>query len=135
MGYEICLTETDRDRLVSNHSERIAEALEDKIRKKNEELQWVENFKQLTGRFYNFFGSKGQHIAEINFTSGSKQYRGIFLAVPEAKKVIFCSVVPKGQDNYLGSDQDEVIRALQSNPKKVQQKAKDKILEQDIVEI
>lgn len=133
MGYDVCLTEEDRDRLVSDYSPEILEQLEHKASNKDEQLDWIDDINKLSSRFHNFFGSKGQHIAEMDFTCNSQKYIAVFLVLEDDKKLAFCGVVSKGHDNYLGSDQDKIIRALQSSPNEVRDKLKSKLETQTLI--
>ena len=135
MSYVICLTESDRDRLLSDHSQEVLDSLQYKVRKKNKELDWINNFNQLTKRFHNFFGSNNHHLAEMSFKAESKDYRAIFFLLENEKKLALCGVVDKSADNYLGSDQDNMIRALQNEPKEARSQIESKLREEQVIEV
>ena len=105
-------------------------SLKDKVRKKREEIDYVDNFSQAKNRFYKSFSNNGRQFVEMKFDNSNKQYRGIMLVDGKTKSFIFLDVICKESisDHYRGSRQSEMLDTF-SNDKNLIKNARDKCLE------
>ena len=116
------LTDSQYQDIVSRHGEDVAEKVVDRLKTKQEELQWVESHDQLSKRFQSFFGEDGVHFAEPGFEAHNNEWRAILILIRKADIFVFHRAVEK-KGKYTKSRQKDVIHNLQSNPKDAEEKA------------
>jgi len=129
VSYEILFTEEHREQVVHNHGEEVANQLEERLEKKQKELELISEPNQLGRRFYNYFGYDGVKIAEPSFKAHRNQYRGILILVENADALVFYKVIQK-KERYESSEQFRTVQSIEKNPRKVMKYAKDVVLEE-----
>ena len=129
MSYEILFTDEHRDQVRNRFDETVLDSLEEKLEKKQDELDLVDRRDQAGNRFYNLFGHGGVTIAEARFRAARKKYRGILVLVPRADAFVFYRVVEK-EDSYESSKQRKAIGAIEENPGEVKDYARDVVVQE-----
>jgi len=129
VSYEILFTEEHREQVVRYHGEKVADRLEERLEKKQKELELISEPNQLGRRFHNFFGYDGVKIAEPSFKAHRNQYRGILILVENADALVFYKVIQK-EERYESSEQFRTVQSIEKNPQKVMKYAKDVVLEE-----
>lgn len=129
MSHELLVEDSDYEELRREFDDRVVERFKKAVEKKQEELQWIDDFNKLTRRFHNFFGRGDVHVAELRFSmEGRRSFRGIFYSSPGLEKLPFIQLVEKN-DTYKKSRQYVVIDEIFQNKDRVKREAMDKVLE------
>jgi len=126
MSVEIIFTKKDKEVVEENHTETVAEALEKKVKTKNETLQWKSSFSECYSRFYNIIGSKGEYFPEVNFRPNRQDYRAVFVWIPSRKEIRFIKAVRKS-DKYTTSSQWKILKQIETHPQKVLEEIKQNV--------
>lgn len=126
MSYELIVDESDYEDIENDFDQKIVEAFDQAAEKKQKELDWINNFNQLSRRFHNFFGRGNLHIAELSFQYENRKFRGIFFSDPNMNYLPLIEVVEK-EGTYKSSRQYEVIDSIFQNRSKVKKNALNKV--------
>jgi hypothetical protein len=132
VGYEILFTDEHREQVLDDFDGSVLESLKKRMDKKQELLNQVDRRDQACRRFHKVFtgGESGVTIAEMRFrANGNKKYRGVFVLVDKADSFVFVQVVEK-ENSYQRSKQEELVEAIDKNPKEVMDYARDVVLEE-----
>lgn len=129
IGFDILFTEKDEEKLLDNHDEKVLQAFQEKMKRKREELDWVDTTTKVMKRFWNAFGAKDVHFVEMTYKVYNKNHRALFVVVEKAKKLVYIQSVRK-EGNYDGSDQDILLRSCFSNAHEVKDYAMNRVVEE-----
>ena len=129
MSYELLVDGSDYEELEDRYKEDVIEAFDQAVEKKQKELDWINNFNQLSRRFHNFFGRGDLHIAELAFQYENRKFRGIFFSNPDLNKLPLLEVVEKKGTNK-SSRQCEVLNNIFSNKSQVMENALNRVEEE-----
>ena len=126
MTLKIQLTAGEKERIVKQHGNEVAERLEGKIESKNETLQWKRNIESCSQRFHNMIERHGEYFPEIYFTANSSDYRAILCWVEERETFVVLSVVRK-EEYYQTSTQKKILNTIENHPRQVVDQARKQI--------
>lgn len=113
----------------SNHDGQVLESLEDRLEKKQKQLELIDHQNQLGKRFHQFLGYQGVKLAEVSFQARRNQYRAILIFVGEADALAFYKVIEK-EDRYISSKQRMILDAIEKNPRKLKKYARDVVVDE-----
>lgn len=128
MSYEILFTDEHREKVKDKWNESVLESLEQRLEKKQSELELVDRRNQAGNRFYNLFGYGGVTVAEARFRSDRRKYRAILFLVDGPDVFVFYRVIEK-EDRYESSKQRKVLDDIEGDPEKFKDYAKTEVVE------
>ena len=113
MSFEFVFSSDHREQVVDKHSEEVAEALEEKVERRQRELDMIGDMPvhRLDRRLQRIIGHNGQHFAEVRFEAHNRPYRGFFVVLGDKAKLVYLTVVGK-EDRFNGSRQKDLIFSL-----------------------
>lgn len=113
MSFDFVLTDEHREKTVKKHSEEVAESLEEKVERRQSELDMCGSVpvQRLDRRLQRTIGHNGQHFAEVRFQAHNRPYRALFVVLEDREKLVYLTVVGK-EDRFNSSRQKELIFSL-----------------------
>ncbi len=129
MTFDFLFTDEQRADVRSEYGENVVEALVERMEKKKQQLEHVDDISQLRPRFHRMIGRR---FPEMRFHARNRQWRAVFIAVETdiIQKLVFNCVIRKNS-SWESQRQGHLLRHLQDDPGRAVERAKDLILEQD----
>lgn len=123
MNIKISFTGKDESQVRTEHGELVMKRIKEKIKNKNNTLEWKNTVEECTQRFYTTIRKNEYIFPIIEFNINKRAYRAILCWIKEYNTFEFIKVISK-VDNYPSSEQKEVSMQLVKHPEKIASKAK-----------